>query len=103
MAQRADATESVNRQFCEILKGKIEREDKTPICLDCKPWEGNVELIVLCPVHVPKTDRQAKDFARKVIVEKIDNEGKYVHDAVYEMTGKQLLEYLAYAYKGGVK
>lgn len=103
MAHKVDTMEDRNRQYCEILKAQIEREDKTPICLDCKPWEGNVELIVLCPTHAPKTTKQAKDFARKVIIDKIDGEGKFVSDAIYEMTGKQLLEYLIYVYKREVR
>jgi len=43
------------------------------------------------------------DFAEAMIREKIDGEQKYVPDALYEMTGDNLKQYLAFAYREGMK
>jgi hypothetical protein len=41
----------MNREYCKVLKAKVEKEGKTLICLDCKTSEYAHELIVLCPAH----------------------------------------------------
>jgi len=46
--------------------------------------------------------KESLDFARTTIKEKIDLERKYVPDALYEMTGEKLREYLAFAYREGI-
>ncbi len=50
-----------------------------------------------------KPGPEARAFAEELIVEKIDAEHEYVPDALYEMLGKQLKEYLAHAYATGVR
>jgi hypothetical protein len=44
--------------------------------------------------------KKALDAATEII-KKIDHEGKFVPGALYELTGKKLREYLAYAYEVG--
>lgn len=41
--------------------------------------------------------------AQQTIKERIDGQGKFIPDALYEFTGQQLLEYLAFAYREGRK
>ena len=41
------------------------------------------------------------EFAKNMVKEKIDTENTFIKDAVYEFTGAQLQEYLAYAYRAG--
>lgn len=48
-----------------------------------------------------KITREDLDFARKVIVEKIDLDGKFVPKADYEMSGKMLQWFLAFAFSEG--
>lgn len=52
MTRKTKTTDEVNREYLETLKAQVEREDKTPICLDCKSSEYGEELIVLCSAHV---------------------------------------------------
>jgi hypothetical protein len=44
-------SDDINREYLEELKAQIEREDKTPVCIDCKTWESTPDVIVLCPAH----------------------------------------------------
>lgn len=45
--------------------------------------------------------RDSLKVARVIIVEKIDREGKFEPGSIYEVTGQQLREYLAFAYREG--
>lgn len=56
----------------------------------------------------PVLSRKSKDvkasleIAKSIIREKIDGDGKFEAGALYEMTGHQLSEYLAFAFREGV-
>lgn len=50
-----------------------------------------------------KPGPEARTFALELIKEKIDCEGKYLPGSQYELPGKQLKEYLAFAYAQGVR
>lgn len=48
-----------------------------------------------------RTMKLSFEFAKNMVKERIDLENKFIKDAVYEFTGAQLQEYLAYAYRQG--
>jgi hypothetical protein len=53
-------------------------------------------------MEIPKLGPEALVFAEELI-EKIDLEGKYIADAQYELEGKKLKQYLAFAYSEGMR
>lgn len=54
------------------------------------------------PIRKSRPSRRSLEFAHKMIREKIDSEGKYQPEAFYQLTGRQLREYLAYAKDEGI-
>src|SRR3972149_686064 len=62
--KKLKTSDEVNREYLVELKAQIEREDKTPVCIDCRVWEGTHEVIVLCKLHASAIDilRRALPF-----------------------------------------
>jgi len=54
------------------------------------------------PSRKSRRMKASLEFAKRMIREKIDGEGKFVAGANYEMSGQQLREYLAFAFREGM-
>lgn len=48
--------EDANRELARADQDYLYEEKNTPVCIDCKTWEGNYDVIVLCPFHKDASD-----------------------------------------------